>query len=359
MAQFFQPGMVSQAALTGQYSTLYQERLYLLNALADDESQGERLTYALAGLQAQLDQNESADLPLSSKKLKQQVKAVRNKIGACQHRERALASNLTSITAQMEGMKRYQWLTAQHEYAMQIHQAQQHAHRVLMSPARPDFALRSPGTMDLATQMQFMSLGQPVGQQYANRGPLGSYSTVVNQPLLSAQLAVPFPDFIHHGQLYINIPPVLGDLQACEQPTEPCLDYVDSPMTASSAPRTWGALPDVAGCQRSASMLLATGSTRLSFSTPVSPVKAIETCAIRRLSLLDGTSAAMKLERKAAEAESRGLADGKHTQEDVHCKKKDQEEEEEEEEEEAAEARMEDGSAVEVSRNLPGLQNTG
>ena len=43
----------------------------------------------------------------------------------------------------------------------------------------------------------------------------------------------------------------------------------------------------------------------------------------------------------------------------MHCKKKDQEEEEEEEEEEAAEARMEDGSAVEVSRNLPGLQNTG
>ena len=107
MAQMAQ--MAAPALSTNQYSSLHQERLYLLSALAEEEDRGERLTRAFEALNSKLRRLESADPPTSPRPLKQTIKNIRHKIGKCQQRERALAENLAQVVAHMEGLRRYQW----------------------------------------------------------------------------------------------------------------------------------------------------------------------------------------------------------------------------------------------------------
>lgn len=313
--QFFNQGLTLQDVLTSQYSILYQERMYLLNALAEEESQGEHFTHSLSVLQAQLHEKEGANPPLSTKKLKQQIKAVRNKIGACQHRERAIATNLANVVAQMEGLKRYQSRSVQQDYAMQLQQAQQHAQLVLMSPARPNFALRSPGTMDLASQMQFMSLGQPMNASLAQQ-PLDPYSAAHGQSMPMFQIGSPFGDYSQAHHWYTEASPVLRNLEAYGGVTEADIEFdrpispltVISPTTSHSIQdRSHGSVSG--GRQRATSLLTPANPDGTSEPNPL-PSKPINDGAVRRLSLLDGTSAAMQLERKAAEAGARMQAGG-------------------------------------------------
>lgn len=314
--QFFNQGLTLQDVLTSQYSILYQERMYLLNAIAEEESQGEHFTHSLSVLQAQWHEKEGANPPLSTKKLKQQIKAVRNKISACQHRERAIAANLANVVAQMEGLKRYQSMNTQHGYAMQLQQAQQHAQMVLMSPARPNFALRSPGTVDLASQMQFMSLGQPMNASLAQQ-PLDPYSAALGQPMPMLQMASPFADYSQHHQLYTEASPVLRNLEAYGGLTEADADddRPISPLTVISptTPRSTqdcSHSPVSGGRLRATSLLMSANEGGTAVSGPLSSKKPINDGAVRRLSLLNGTSAAMQLERKAAEARAKMQAEG-------------------------------------------------
>lgn len=317
MIQFFNQGLMIQDAPTNQYSILHQERMYLLSALAEEENQGEHLTHSLSVLQAQLAKNEAADPSVSTRRLKKQIKAVRNKIGACQHRERAIAANLANLVAQMEGMKRYQSGNIQQQYAMQIQQAQQHARMVLMSPSRPNFALRSPATVDLASQMQFMSLGQPMEAPLPQHTPLDPYTPVFNQPMSMYQLSDPFMGHAQAHHLYTDASPVLRTSEAYGGLTEAedDLDRPVSPMSVVSpmSPRSaqdWSGDSAPAGRQRAISMLMPANPHSASASLPLASNKPINDGAVRRLSLLDGTSAAMQLERKAAEARAKMLAEG-------------------------------------------------
>jgi hypothetical protein len=304
MDQYFGSGLASQDALTSQYSILHQERVYLLNALAAEENQGERLTHHLSNLQASLNAMAADESCPEAMKLRQHIKAVRNKIGACQHRERGLAASLANVVAQMEGMKRYQWRNAQHEYTMQIQQAQHHARMVPMSPARPQFALRSPGFMDLTSQMQYMSFGQPQAD-----------ALLFSSRRIASQVAVPYPGYTFPDQLYANASPVLRDLSAFSglyEDNQCSFDEPMSPMTISPiispSVRKWGSLPADGRRQRAVSLLApaqsASGSAK-------SPTKLRNDGAMRSLSLLDGTSAAMKMERMAAEPRSKAATEEK------------------------------------------------
>lgn len=304
MAHYFGQGLTPQDALTSQYSTWHQERLYLLSALAEEESKGEHLTQILSDLQSQLNQFEVNDSFAAAKKLRQKIKAVRNKIGACQHRERALAANLANTVVQMEGLKRYQWRNAQQEYAIQILQAQQHAQMVLMSPARPQFALRSPSPMDLVSQMQYMSLGHSPAAATTQSSPQNPYLALgqINGP------SQYMPSYSAYGQsqhLYSDPSAALSDLQACGlADIDLHVDDPVSPMSIPSPTQDWNARFSRRGHRRAASLLVPAQRFSASRSDSFSPRN---DGAMRRLSLLDGTNAAMQLERKAAEVRSEAL----------------------------------------------------
>lgn len=303
MAAFYSQHLLPEA-LTSQYSVLHQERLYLLNALAEEANQGESLTHTLISLQAQIHQSETSNPPESTRKLRQQVKAVRNKIGTCQHRERALAANLANVVAQMEGYKRYQWRSAEEQYAMQLQAAQQHAQSVLrmMSPSRPAFALRSPANIDLAAQMQYMTLGPAAGPAYDNRASLDPYMGSLNQPLMSMNVPYGYAEAVT-GPFQTGGSPMSQDVTSWSGYTD--VSSTVNVATPESAMETsfpcvsptsleWtNVRPDESCRQRSASMLETVQEYPIATNT-----------ALRRLSLLDG-GAALKLERQAAEERAR------------------------------------------------------
>jgi hypothetical protein len=292
-------------ALTTQYSVLHQERLYLVNALVQEESQGESLTHSLMALQAQVHQNETSDPPVNTRKLRQQIKTVRQKIGACQNRERALAANLANITARMEGVKRYNWQNAQARYAIQLQQAQQHAQNVLMmSPSRPAFALRSPANVDLAAEMQYLTLAPSGGPVFGNRASLDPYIGSFSQPFGPMNLAystygeaIPTP-----MQMQLTYPP--QDLSTWSSYEDTLVNTTSDSSPVSAVSMTFPSIPPVVhdwemakhtelGRQRASSML-----------ETVHECPPMANTAVRRLSLLDG-GAALKLERQAADGRSR------------------------------------------------------
>ena len=140
-----------------QYSSLHQERVYLLSALAAEEEQGERFNRYLESLRAKLDKQQTSDGGPSARKLKQAIKSTRHKLGKCQNRERILAANLTNIVAQMEGIKRYEMRNGRDVRDQSLQQAQM----MLMSPALATFALQSPMNANLASDMQYMTISPP------------------------------------------------------------------------------------------------------------------------------------------------------------------------------------------------------
>jgi hypothetical protein len=210
MANFYQPGLVLPSLYTNQYSILRQERMYLLDALAQEEARGERLASALTALRQKLENfgntahaekleesekleeakvtAESSEPQLTARKLKVAIKSVRNKIGRCQHRERALSSSLANVVTQMEGMKRYQWRNAQQQYSLQSH----YGSMVVMSPDAPGFALQSPLTAGIAAQMQYMRMDSPRQSSfYYTMSPESQYQTPIWPQMSSGAMAWP------------------------------------------------------------------------------------------------------------------------------------------------------------------------
>ena len=194
MAYYHQTSPRFPVLCTSQYSILHQERLYLLQALADEEERGERLTKALGNLQSKLENPDKEDPQLSARKLKTAIKTIRNKIGKCQHRERVMSGNLQNVIAQMEGLKRYQWRSAHQQYNQQSHYSQ-----LMMSPAAPNLMLQSPLATGIAAQMQYMALKSPYQPNtYATAssyGPFGAVAGYQHSQLLSpASSAMSYPN---------------------------------------------------------------------------------------------------------------------------------------------------------------------
>lgn len=172
MDNFHEPVLAPPALWTNQYSILHQDRLFLLNALANEEERGERLAYALVGLKSKLEnfgerkaENEivnSSEPQITARKLKLSIKTVKHKIGRCQHRERALSADLAIVIARMEGLDRYRWRCAQQVYNLQS----QYDQLVMMSPLTPEYTVQSPLIAGVTAQMQYMGFDSSIQSDF-------------------------------------------------------------------------------------------------------------------------------------------------------------------------------------------------
>jgi hypothetical protein len=307
MAQYYAP-MSLPALYTSQYSILHQERLYLLKALADEEERGERLTKSLETLKSKLEKLDPENPEVSARKIKTAMKSVRNKIGKCQHRERALCQNLTNVVAQMEGMKRYQYRSAYQHYSQQSQHGQM---RMMISPAAPNFALQSPLTYGIAAQMQYMTLGSP--RQPNVYIPPRSYNTYLAGPaqqlpqtpmLLPAAIDYHFSGLTHNGQMGVHHS---HPDNIFESPVSSISPFDLAPFASNSRGAT--EIDAVSPLSNAPRPLSWPSSARVKADpgqTPLAGEQPVGSHFIRRLSSIDATSVGLKLDRLSRKASHQG-----------------------------------------------------
>ena len=106
-----------------RYSSLHQERSYLLSALAREESRAEHMNGTLETIRAKL-QMAQADQGSAEAigNLKKAVMAISRKLKKCYKSERAMANNLAAVTARMQILEQHQWRKAQSEYSQRMQQ---------------------------------------------------------------------------------------------------------------------------------------------------------------------------------------------------------------------------------------------
>ena len=104
-------------SVMGAQSSLYQERTYLLSALAAEESRGEQLTFSLHGARQKLAAVEyvegSAD---EVKSLKKALTGLERKLRRSQKSSKAMINNLAAVASRMQMLEQHQWRRAQFEY---------------------------------------------------------------------------------------------------------------------------------------------------------------------------------------------------------------------------------------------------
>lgn len=103
------------------YSSLHQERSYLLSALAAEESRYEYLSRTLENTRAKLQIVEAQeDSAAVTKKLRKGVTAITRKLKRSRKCERAMANNLAAVTAHMHMLEQHHWRKAQLEYSQMM-----------------------------------------------------------------------------------------------------------------------------------------------------------------------------------------------------------------------------------------------
>jgi hypothetical protein len=104
-----------------RYSSLHQERSYLLSALAAEESRAEGLSRALETTRAKPQMAEAErELVHSVGNLRKTASTIARKLKKCYKSERAMANNLAAVTAQMQMLEQYQWRKAQFDYSQRM-----------------------------------------------------------------------------------------------------------------------------------------------------------------------------------------------------------------------------------------------
>ena len=102
------------------YTSLHQERTYLLSALAKEESHAEHMSRCLETITTKLNIAEahenSTDMVGG---LRRSAAAISRKLKKCHKSERAMANNLAAVTARMRMLEQHQWRKAQFEYSQQ------------------------------------------------------------------------------------------------------------------------------------------------------------------------------------------------------------------------------------------------
>lgn len=99
-----------------RYSSLHQERSYLLSALAAEESRLEHMTRNLESTRAKLKIAEAhPDSAAAVGSLKKAAAAVTRKLKKCRKSERAMTDNLAAVTARFRMLEQHQWRKAHFE----------------------------------------------------------------------------------------------------------------------------------------------------------------------------------------------------------------------------------------------------
>ena len=107
----------ANSALSG-HSSLHQERAYLLSALASEESRMEQLTVSLDSVKHKLIDTESGSNPdpEEAARLKRVIRGLTRKLERSQKSQKAMVNNLAAVTSRMVMMEQHQWRKAQYEY---------------------------------------------------------------------------------------------------------------------------------------------------------------------------------------------------------------------------------------------------
>jgi hypothetical protein len=105
-------------SIMGSQSSLHQERTYLLSALAAEESREEQLTFSLDSTRQRLAAADHAEGSVDeAKKLKKAVIGISRKLKRSQKSRKAMINNLAAVTSRMKMLEQHQWRKAQFEYS--------------------------------------------------------------------------------------------------------------------------------------------------------------------------------------------------------------------------------------------------
>jgi hypothetical protein len=150
MSQYWAPHITASSHLPSEYAALHQHRLYLLEKLAKEEAQGERLANLLEAVKVKLSAVQPPDeRPAGKNALKKSLKSLAYKMATCQRTEKALANNLALLTNRMKFLEHNQWRMANASYGQYTQYGQLDAlaanlqDMALVSPLTPGFPVTS------------------------------------------------------------------------------------------------------------------------------------------------------------------------------------------------------------------------
>lgn len=165
-----------------RYSSLHQERSYLLSALATEGARAERMTRALDNARAKVQSTQADGSSVeATSTLRKTVAAITRKLKKCHKSQRAMASNLAAVTARIQMLEQHQWRKAQFEYSQRMQQTPMYG----MALGLQEMALNSP---------VFPAYGHPCTPYPAapyNLSPLGwTLPSMPATPILHPQSAI-------------------------------------------------------------------------------------------------------------------------------------------------------------------------
>jgi hypothetical protein len=165
------------------HSSLHQERLYLLSALANEESRGEQLTQSLSRTNAKLKAVTESSEPDSdaAKNLKKAALALHRKLRRSQKSQKAMIANLASVMERVQSLERSQWRRAHAQYSQQS---------------------LLPNVDALTMNMQNMELVSPVTPSYVytSQTPISPYTPSFNPYVLPSTPVIRPQDVITYGE---------------------------------------------------------------------------------------------------------------------------------------------------------------
>lgn len=117
------PAPITPFVANHHYSSLQQERSYLLSALATEESRAEHMNRTLGTIRAKLEMaGAHEDSTEMAGNLTKAAAAITRKLKKCYKSERAMANNLAAVTTRMQMLEQHQWRKAQFEYSQRVQQ---------------------------------------------------------------------------------------------------------------------------------------------------------------------------------------------------------------------------------------------
>jgi hypothetical protein len=124
MASSWSPSVPAIPIVTDhRYSSLQQERSYLLSALATEESRAEHISRTLETTKAKLQMaEEDEDSAEAAQNLRKVLAAMTRKLKKCQKNEQPMSNNLAEVSARMQILEQNQWQKAQLDHSERVQQ---------------------------------------------------------------------------------------------------------------------------------------------------------------------------------------------------------------------------------------------
>ena len=286
------PGPTAYSVM-GSQSSLHQERAYLLNALAAEESRGEQLTFSLDAARRKLATAEHSEASSDEvKSLKKTATGLVRKLKRSQKSSKAMVNNLAAVASKMQMLEQHRWRRAQFEYNQHSQLPQLNDINMTMQ----NLALVSPITPSYQYHAQSPISPQTPG--FANPTPLipmdnmqwtSSYGDGWGSPLYTPFYAQPYEraEAANQGQLQV-LPNTVPNEDLWRD-----VEYARLPAQASASRhlRTMS-LPML---QHRASWAGKDTCKSNAEDEEVSPKSGMNLA--RRLSLIGGASSGLRLER--------------------------------------------------------------